>query len=125
MRYVIACHGEMASGIKKTIEMLIGKRENLYCLTAYVNSQDFHTEVKQLLDSFPPDEMIYVFTDIFGGSVNQTILPFLNCYKIQLISGMNLPLILDFILRDAELSDEEIDKEIKQAQNQIIHVNKI
>ncbi len=125
MKYVIASHGEMAQGMKKTIEMLIGEKENLFALTAYVESQDFLTEVETLLKRFLKDEPIYIFTDILGGSVSQTIAAFLNKYKIQLISGMNLPLVLQIILCEEMLSDEEIEKLIEQARQQIIHVNKI
>ncbi|MDO4378129.1 MAG: PTS sugar transporter subunit IIA [Erysipelotrichia bacterium] len=125
MKYIIASHGKMAWGMKKTIEMLIGEREDLFALTAYVESQDFLVEVKTLLKKFAKDELIYIFTDILGGSVSQTIAMILSEYNIQLISGVNLPLVLQIILRDESLSDEEIDKLVEQARQQIIHVNKI
>ncbi|WP_395942548.1 PTS sugar transporter subunit IIA domain-containing protein [Enterococcus faecium] len=44
------------------------------------------------------EEQILVFTDLLGGSVNQTFAKFLDRYNIQLIAGVNLPIFNDFSL---------------------------
>ena len=65
MKYICASHGQMASGIKNTIEMILGKQENVYAINAYVEGRDFGEELRNLIDSFDAHEQVIVFTDVF------------------------------------------------------------
>lgn len=124
MKYIIATHGKMASGIKNTIEMLTGKKEDVYTIDAYIENQDFVETLQKLLDLFK-DEYIYVFTDIVSGSVNQAVSGFLDRYRIHLITGINLPVILELVFRNEELSDEEISAIVEEARRHLIYVNRL
>jgi len=124
MKYIIATHGKMASGIKNTIEMLVGKREDIYTIDAYIEDQDLAGKFENLLSLFK-GEYIYVFTDVVSGSVNQTISGFLGSGRIRLITGINLPVIMELILRNEELSDDEIVAIVEEAKEHLIYVNKL
>jgi PTS system mannose-specific IIA component len=41
-------------------------------------------------------EMILVLTDLFGGSPSNIAFSFLNKEKMEVITGVNLPMILNF-----------------------------
>lgn len=124
MKYIIATHGKMASGIKNTVEMLTGKRDDIYTIDAYVENQEFVETFERLLSLFE-DEYIYVFTDIVSGSVNQAISGFLKNRRIHLITGINLPVIMELVLRNEELGDEEISAIIEEARQHLIYVNEL
>ena len=124
MKYIIATHGKMASGIKNTIEMLAGEKRDLYTIDAYVDSQEFSEVFEQLLSKFG-DEYVYVFTDIVSGSVNQQICKFLDRYRLHVITGMNLPVIMEIILRNEELNEEEIEILIEEARQHILYMNRL
>lgn len=123
MKYICASHGCMASGVKNTIEMFLGEQNNIYAIDAYTERHDFVQEFLKLVSSFKIQERIIVFTDVFSGSVNQTIIRYLNDYDMIVITGFNLPLIMEIIMRQEDLDNEEINKIIKQAKEQIIYVN--
>ncbi|MEG0564100.1 PTS sugar transporter subunit IIA [Anaerorhabdus sp.] len=122
MKYVIATHGKMASGIKNTIEMLIGKNENIFAIDAYIKDQNFENDFDELVNSFDNDEQIFIFTDICSGSVNQIVSAHVNS-NIKVICGMNLPVVIEIVLRDKELSDNEIQEIVNLSKNQIIYLN--
>ncbi len=124
MKYIIATHGKLASGIKNTVEMLTGKRDDIYTIDAYVENQEFVETFERLLSLFE-DEYIYVFTDIVSGSVNQAISGFLKNRRIHLITGINLPVIMELVLRNEELGDEEISAIIEEARQHLIYVNEL
>ena len=113
----------MASGVKNTIEMFLGEQNNIYAIDAYTERHDFVQEFLKLVSSFKIQERIIVFTDVFSGSVNQTIIRYLNDFDMIVITGFNLPLIMEIIMRQEDLDNEEINKIIKQAKEQIIYVN--
>lgn len=122
MKYIIATHGRMASGIKDTVEMLTGKREDIYALDAYTENQEFAEVFEKLLEDLE-GEYIYVFTDIISGSVNQTIAGFLKKYRIHLITGVNLPIITEIVLRGEELDDREIAGMVEEARQHLLYMN--
>ena len=124
MKYIIATHGKMASGIKNTIEMLTGKKEDIFALDAYVETQELRKEFEKLLATCD-GEGIYVFTDIVSGSVNQEICRFLERPHFHVITGVNLPLIMELVFRNENLSDEEIMSIVEEAKDQIIYMNKM
>lgn len=122
MKYIIATHGKMASGIKDTVEMLAGKREDVYALDAYTENQEFAETFEKLLEDFK-GEYVYVFTDIISGSVNQAVAGFLKKYRIHLITGVNLPIIMEIVLRDEELNDQEIAGMVEEARQHLLYMN--
>ncbi len=124
MKYIIATHGKMASGIKNTIEMLLGKREDIYALDAYVEDQEFSEALKKLLSSIE-DNYIYFFTDIVSGSVNQTVFNMLKDCRIHLITGINLPVIIECILRNKEMDETEIATIVEEARQHLIYMNTV
>lgn len=123
MKYICASHGGMASGVKNTVEMFLGKQANIYAIDAYVEKRDFTQDFLELIRSFAAQERIIVFTDVFSGSVNQAVTRCLPDYDIQVITGFNLPLIMEIVLRQDSLDNEEIDAIVMQAKEQMIFVN--
>lgn len=124
MKYIIATHGTMASGIKNTIEMLTGKNEDIYAIDAYVETQELGKEFEKLLSAFD-GECVYVFTDVVSGSVNQEICRFLGRPKFHVITGINLPIIMELVFRNENLSDAEIMSIVEDAKGQLIYMNKM
>ena len=98
IQFIVATHGKFAEGIKTSIELIIGNIDNLEILNCYM-TQNFNLkeEVEFILKKYPKEELI-VLTDIFGGSVNNEFLENISNYKnLNIVSGVNLPLILTLI----------------------------
>ncbi len=125
MKYICASHGQMASGIKNTIEMILGKQENVYAINAYVEGRDFGEELRNLIDSFDAHEQVIVFTDVFSGSINQVVSGQMKKYNMKVITGINLPLVMEIVMRQAPLEDSEITDILEQSKEQMIFVNSL
>lgn len=125
MKYICASHGCMASGMKNTIEMILGKQDNVYAIDAYVDGTDFAEEFIKLMDSFDSHEQVIVFTDVFSGSINQIVSKQLDKYNMKIITGVNLSLVMEMIMRQADLEDDEIRHILEQSKEQMIFVNSL
>ena len=125
MKYICASHGCMASGMKNTIEMILGKQENVYAVNAYVDGNDFAKEFQRLLDSFDRREPIVVFTDVFSGSINQIVSKKIGEYDMKVLTGVNLSLVLEIVMHQRPLKDDEIKAILEQAKEQIIFMNSL
>lgn len=97
-QFIIATHGLFAEGIKNSIEIILGKFENLDTLSCYIDSSfNLKEEIDKILKSYYNKEII-VITDIFGGSVNNLFMEKIPLNKnIHLVTGLNLPLILNLL----------------------------
>lgn len=96
-KLVLATHGNFASGILNSLEMICGKNDEIAVINAYTtNDYNLSEEVKILMEKNKENELIVV-TDIFGGSVNNEFLNYIHTPNFYLISGMNLPLLIELI----------------------------
>ena len=71
-KILLASHGPLANGMKKTAEFLMGQNENVETLCAYVDEQskDLPAMVEKWMNERNPEDQWVVITDIFGGSIN-------------------------------------------------------
>lgn len=123
---ILASHGELAKGMKDTLNMIIGNTESIKVFSSY---RDEETSIRDLIEEVIIENYdinkIYILTDIFGGSVNNEVMDLMKKYsKINLISGMNLPLVISIATTD-NISDELLDEFIKDSQSAIINCNKL
>lgn len=116
---LIATHGKMASGIRYTAELIVGKMPNITTIDAYVNPDD--NIVEQFNDFFSrhEGERIIAFTDMMGGSVNQKLMEFAKKDNVTLITGTNLPVLLSVMLAKDDVTDEEIKGYIEESRNEL------
>lgn len=70
-QYIIASHAHFATGIKESVELLSGARDNVHDLSMFVDGRmDVAEEAQKLLAGMSADDDVVVCTDLFGGSVN-------------------------------------------------------
>ena len=126
MKILIATHGNFASGIKSSLEIIIGPRENITCINAYTSDTPLSQLVIDYMDSVDlNNEKLIVFTDMMGGSVNQYFMSNYDTDKIFLITGVNLPILLELSLSSEELITKDfINDAINNARQQLLLVEK-
>lgn len=97
--YIFASHGNFATGILNSVELILGRQDNIHTLCAYINEgEDLIEQVNNLMASFTHDDELIVLTDIFAGSVNNEFARFIKRPGFHLIAGLNLPLIIDLLI---------------------------
>ncbi|EFO01294.1 PTS sugar transporter subunit IIA [Streptococcus mitis] len=126
-KVIIASHHHLATGMKDTIEYLIPSIGKIDVIAAYINNEPIEDEISKLLESYPVDEKVLIFTDLLGGSVNQTFIRYMSKRNLLLVTGMNLPIIMTLLLsiESEDLSEDLIRKSIDEAKNQLLFVNDI
>jgi fructoselysine/glucoselysine PTS system EIIA component len=126
-KYLIATHGTFAKGIHSSLEIIMGTLENVFLIQAYSEgNRSIKEEIDHVLDQTNADDELIVFTDLMGGSVTNQILQYALKENVFIISGFNLPLLLDILLADQEIPvNEVIETGISNAKDQIVFVNKL
>ena len=127
MKMILASHGKLAEGMKDTLEMIVGKHENIYAFAAYSDGSEtkFLEDIQALINE-NQDEQIVIATDVLGGSVNNEMIQLLNRYpQVYLISGMNLPVIITLATAVCPLTTEMIEEAISMGKEGVVFVNQL
>ena len=126
-KFLIATHGTLAAGIKSSLDIIIGSMEHVFLLQAYVDEQiSVEAELQKILTQINDNDELVVFTDILGGSITNHILQHALRPNVYVVSGVNLPLVIDIMLSDSSTPVEDmISAAIENAREQMVFVNKL
>jgi fructoselysine/glucoselysine PTS system EIIA component len=126
-KFLIASHGQFAGGIKSALEIIIGQTDHLFSIEAYIDGKkSIEDELNKILEGVHIDDELIVFTDLLGGSITNQVIRFALRENVYILSGMNLPLLIEVIMGDPETPISElIETSIHNAKEQIVYVNKL
>src|SRR5690606_8276617 len=102
-------------------EIILGKQENLYFINAHIDNVPVDKKIEDFLEeNVSKDDNLIIITDIFGGSVNQTAIRYISSEKVNIISGFNLPLLLEIILlNESDITPEKLKEITNNCKEQI------
>lgn len=97
---LIATHSTLAEGFASAIRFFKAGADNVHFLNGYVATTEFERELREALEALPAGGPVVVCTDIPGGSVNQVAMRLAGEYGFLLVSGINMPLLLELAFED-------------------------
>lgn len=103
---LVLTHGKFGEELVKSAEMIVGSLENVNALSLMpdMSAEEFRSIVQEFLDE-TKDEIICL-VDMFGGTPSNTIMYLSQKYDITIISGVNLPMLLEVYMN---LNNETIE----------------
>lgn len=125
-RFIVATHAYMSKGIVSSLELIMGKQQNVTFICAYVEKdRPFQRDLEKELDSYGPNDEVVIFTDLFGGSVNNEVIQVAaKRDHIYVVTGINLILLISIILASEESNIEEIIRlSIDEARKGMMYCN--
>jgi mannose/fructose-specific phosphotransferase system component IIA len=126
-KFLIATHGSFALGIKSSLDIIIGPMENVFIIQAYLEeNKSIEEELDKVFQHKDDTDEWVIFSDLLGGSITNQVLRHGLGKNAHIISGFNLPLLIEVLLSDTESAlPEIIENAISQAKEQIVYVNKL
>jgi len=106
---VLSGHGEFASGLNSSIQLIAGKQKGFQVVnfSEGMSSEKLQELLQIAVETVDQDQGVVIFTDIPGGTpFNQSVLLSTKIENVSVISGTNLPALLDgSFSRDLSLKD--------------------
>ncbi len=97
-------HGNFGKILTETVEFILDKKIDNILSVAVTPNEDPETlrkKIKQGIVKVKSDRGVIIFTDMFGGTPSNLSYSFLEEGVIEVISGLNLPLLLKAVtIRD-------------------------
>ncbi len=124
-KVLIATHGYLADGIKSSVSILTGKESCVTCINAYVDERDYSGDLAAFIEGVGPEDEAVIFTDIYGGSVNQKVVSLKPEEKgIFVITGFNLSAVLGVVLSTEALTPAAVEEIVTASARQLMQMPK-
>ena len=93
---LVITHRRLAEEFIATAEMIVGTIENCVGLSLDPDLPvgDLREQINQAMDRVNDGDGVIVLTDMFGGTPSNLSLSFLNTEGIEVVTGVNLPMLL-------------------------------
>jgi len=107
---LVVTHGNLASTLIETLDFIMGKEQDRLLPISIDIKEDpdnLRKKIKQGILKVSQDKGVLIFTDMFGGTPSNLAYSFLDEGKIEVISGVNLPLLLKAVTARKKSTDLE------------------
>jgi len=125
---VVGTHGNLSKELLKASEMIIGQQHNVEAVTFQLGEsiEDLTLRYEETLSNLDTSEGVLFIVDLFGGSpYNAASLVAIKQEKMDIITGVNLPMLikafvsrktssLEEVIKASELSGREGIKQFKE-----------
>lgn len=120
---LVVTHGEFGSALLDAAQMILGRQQGLAAVSVQVTNgvDEVVVALKEGLASLETGLGVIVLTDLFGGTPTTLSLSLLKTGNIEVVAGVNLPMLLK-VLQSRTLSLSELAGQAKAAGQQGIVV---
>lgn len=114
---LVATHGEMAKGLFDAIDMICGAQEkfSIVSLERGQDAESFGEELGEKINELNSGDGVVVLVDLLGATpMNQSALNLYKSDKVEVITGVNLPMVVTATMeRDCFSDIKELVEKIK------------
>lgn len=119
---IIVAHAGLATALKLSAEMIVGSIDA--CVTVEVapddKAEDIMSSVVAAVETFQKDGAV-IMTDLFGGTPSNMAMSFLKEGSVEVLTGVNLPMLIEFCSRREKMPVAELAADLlKSAREGIV-----
>ncbi len=113
---VIITHGSFGAGLKEAAEIISGELSNIETIPVEDggSTDEISVKLKAAVRAVNSDGGMIIFTDMFGGTPMNIALPFLDDGGVEVMTGVNLPIIIKFLNSREDMSASELVGVLKE-----------
>jgi len=99
---VIVSHGTLSEALVATSQMILGKQNAILAVTLNPSQglDDLKEKMREAVESLAAKGSAgtLILSDMFGGSATNVSAAFLQTHKAEVVTGVNLPMLLEAML---------------------------
>lgn len=112
---VLVTHAGLAGALKSAAEMIVGNID--LCASVEVtpgeHADEIMARVVSAVEAVSADGAI-IMTDLFGGTPSNMAMSFLKEGRIEVLTGVNLPILIEFCSKRQRMSVLELAAELQR-----------
>jgi PTS system mannose-specific IIA component len=93
---VVVTHGQLATELVNAAEMIVGDLPKFTAVSIgwHDDVNDAREEIAQAIERVNGESGVLVLTDMFGGTPSNLGMTFLTTDRVEVITGVNLPMLI-------------------------------
>lgn len=107
---VLVTHAGLASALRRSAEMIVGTIED--CEQVEIAPEEradvIMSRVVAAVEKVSADDGAIIMTDLFGGTPSNMAMSFLKEGRVEVVTGANLPMMIEFCSKRARLGIAEL-----------------
>jgi PTS system mannose-specific IIA component len=121
---IIVSHGKLAEELLNALTIILGETVNIEAISIgwYDDVEASKKKINQSLKKVDQKNGVLIFTDMFGGTPSNLSFSFLKDGQVEIITGVNLPMLIKFASLQRSNSLQEVAKKVVEQGQKNIHL---
>ncbi len=120
---VIVSHGHVANELLAAAETVVGKLNHIQAISIgwHDDVEAAKGEISRAIKSVSEGKGVLLLTDMFGGTPTNISAMFIKDKEVEIITGVNLPMVIKLASQNKEMTLSELAKEVEEQGKQAIY----
>jgi PTS system mannose-specific IIA component len=121
---VVVTHGQLARELVNAAEAIVGDLPQFSAVSIgwHDDVEDAREEIRQAIQRMQDGSGVLMLTDMFGGTPSNLGMTFLEPEKVEVVTGVNLPMLIKLAGLRGEGSLTAVARELRDTGRKAIHV---
>lgn len=121
---IIVSHGRLAEEILNALTIILGEAPNIEAISIgwYDDVDESKKKISQSLKRVDQKNGVIIFTDMFGGTPSNLSYSFLKDNQVEIITGVNLPMLIKFVSLQRSNNLREVARKVVEQGKKNIHL---
>ena len=114
---LIVSHGGFAEALISSLQFLVGKQQKIRGVSIWPKDREkqIKDRIRRAILKVNDGDGVVILTDVLGGTATNLSLSFLENEKVELVTGVNMPMLLTLSSYRKGRSVREIGKLVKKS----------
>lgn len=120
---VIVSHGQVANELLAAAETVVGELDHIVAVSIgwHDDVELAKSEIERAIDKVSQGKGVMVLTDMFGGTPTNISAMFLKEGEVEIVTGVNLPMVIKLASQVKEATLEELARQVEEQGKQSIY----
>jgi len=121
---VIVSHGKLAEELLNALTIILGEAVNIEAISIgwYDDVEESKKKINESIKRVDQKNGVLIFTDMFGGTPSNLSFSFLRDGQVEIITGVNLPMLIKFVSLQRSYNLEDVARKVVEQGKKNIHL---
>ena len=120
---VIVSHGQVANELVSAAETVVGAQNHIAAVSIgwHDDVEMAKNEIQRAINQVSQGNGVLLLTDMFGGTPTNISAMFIKENEVEIVTGVNLPMVIKLASQNKEMTLEEMSQEVEDQGKQSIY----
>jgi PTS system mannose-specific IIA component len=121
---IVVSHGKLGEELLNALSSILGEAPNIEAISIgwYDDVDESKKRISQSLKRVNQKSGVVIFTDMFGGTPSNLSYSFLKKEEVEIITGVNLPMLIKFVSLQRSNNLTEVARKVVEQGKKNIHL---